>query len=151
MISHAPVCCECRGCIQKPCSLKTSGGNLMNIRKSGILLVALLIWAVTPAIVFGQNVYGKISGTVSDSSGASIGQATLTLTNLDTNTKTQLKSDGSGNYSFVNIVPGRYKIQAERSGFKSFVREPVIVEVESGLKIDIVLPVGVTLKKVEIT
>ena len=114
----------------------------MNIRRSGVLVVAALIWAVTPVVVQGQNVYGSMSGIVSDTSGASIPSATVTLTNLDNNQKQQITTNTSGSYSFVNIVPGRYKIQAEKSGFKSFVREPIIVEVESGLKVDIVLPVG---------
>jgi len=123
----------------------------MNIRRSGVLLVAVLVWTISPAVSWGQNVYGKISGIVSDSSGASIGQATVTLTNLDTSTKSQLKTDSSGNYSFVNIMPGRYRIQVEKSGFKSFDRQPIIVEVESGLKVDIVLPVGAATETVEVT
>ena len=123
----------------------------MNTWRSGALLLVALIWATMPVVVRGQNIHGKISGTVSDSSGASIGQATLTLTNLDTNTKTQLKTDASGSYSFVNIVPGRYRIQADASGFKKFVREPILVEVESGLKIDITLPVGTASETIEVT
>jgi hypothetical protein len=123
----------------------------MNIRRSGVLLVAVLVWAVTPVVIWGQNVYGSISGTVADSSGASIGQTTVTLTNLDTSTKNQMKTDSSGNYSFTNILPGRYRIQAEKSGFKNFVREPIIVEIESGLKVDIVLPVGAATETVEVT
>src|SRR6266567_5568190 len=123
----------------------------MNIRRSGILLVTVLIWAVTSAVVWGQNVYGRISGTVSDSSGASIDQATVTLINLDTNGKQQITTDASGSYSFVNILPGRYRIEAEKSGFKKFAREPIIVQVESGLKIDIAMPVGAASETVEVT
>src|SRR5258708_40232154 len=113
----------------------------MNIRRSGVLLVTALIWAATPAVVRGQNVYGQISGTVSDRSGASIVEATVRLTNLDNNEKHQMATTASGSYSFVNILPGRYKIQAEKSGFKSFVREPIIVEIESGRKLHIAMPV----------
>jgi hypothetical protein len=123
----------------------------MNIRKAGISLLAVLLWAAVPAAVFGQNVYGKISGTVSDSSGASIGQATVTLTNLDTNTKTQIASDTSGSYSFPSVPTGRYRMEAEKSGFKKFVREPIIVEIESGLRIDITLPVGAATETVQVT
>jgi hypothetical protein len=123
----------------------------MKIRRPGVLLVTALIGAVIPATVWGQNVYGRMSGTVSDSSGASIGGTTVTLTNLDTNGKQQMATNASGGYSFVNIEPGRYKIQAEKSGFKNFVREPIMVEIESGLKIDIVLPVGAASETVEVT
>jgi Carboxypeptidase regulatory-like domain len=123
----------------------------MNIRRSGSLLVTVLLWAVTPAVLSGQNVSGRISGTVTDSSGAAIGQTTVTLTNLDTNSKNQISTDSSGNYAFPNISPGRYKIQAEKSGFKNFIREPIIVEIESGLKIDIALPVGAATETIEVT
>src|SRR5579862_8084922 len=123
----------------------------MKIRRAGIPLVTVLLWAVTPAVVFGQNVYGKISGTVSDSSGAAIGQASVTLTNLDTNAKNQITSDASGSYSFPNVSPGSYRIQAEKSGFKNFVREPIVVQIESGLKVDIVMPVGAATETVEVT
>ena len=123
----------------------------MKIRRSGLLLVTGMIWAVTLEIGWGQNIYGKISGTVADSSGASIGDATIMLTNLDTNGKQQMATNASGSYSFVNIEPGRYKIQAEKSGFKNFVREPIIVEIESGLKIDIVMPVGAASETIEVT
>jgi hypothetical protein len=113
--------------------------------------VTALLWAVAPAVVLGQNVNGKITGNVSDSSGAAIGQATVTLTNLDTNVKHQIATDASGSYSFPNITPGRYKIQVEKSGFKNFVREPIVVEIESGLKIDIALPVGAATETIEVT
>jgi hypothetical protein len=113
--------------------------------------LAVLIWAVTSSTGWGQNVYGKISGTVSDSSGAAIAQATVTLTNLDTNVKTQLATDSSGNYSFVNIAPGRYRMEAEKTGFKKFAREPIVVEIESGLKVDIALQVGATSETVQVT
>jgi hypothetical protein len=74
----------------------------------------------------------------------------LTLTNLDNNNKQRIATNASGSYTFVNIEPGRYKIQAEKSGFKNFDREPIVVEIESGLKIDIVLPVGAATETVEV-
>ena len=104
----------------------------MHIWKRGVLLAAVLIFALTPAAVWGQNVYGTIAGTVTDNSGAAIAVTSVTLTNLDNNGKRNVSTDGSGNFTFVNIQPGRYKIQAEKSGFKKFAREPIVVEIESG-------------------
>jgi hypothetical protein len=123
----------------------------MNIRKLGSWMVVFLLWAVTPAALFGQNTSGKISGVVSDNTGAAIGGCAVTLANLDTNESNQVKTDASGNYSFPSIPPGRYKIQAEKTGFKIFVREPILVEIESGLKIDIALAVGAATETVEVT
>jgi hypothetical protein len=99
---------------------------------------------------WGQNVYGTIAGTVTDSSGAAIADATVTLTNLGTSQKHSIQSDASGNYTFVNILPGRYKLEGEKSGFKKFVREPILVEIESGLKVEIIMAVGERTETVEV-
>ncbi len=114
----------------------------MHIWKLGVLLAAVLIFALTPAAVWGQNVYGTITGTVTDTSGAAIADTTVTLTNLDNNEKHNIATDASGNYTFVNILPGRYKMEAEKSGFKKFVREPIVVQIESGIRVDVTLQVG---------
>jgi hypothetical protein len=123
----------------------------MRIWKLGALLAAVLVFALTPAAVWGQNVYGTVAGTVTDSSGASVGDTTVMLTNIDKNEKHSITTDGSGNYAFVNVLPGRYRIEAEKSGFKKFVREPINVQIESGLKVDIALEVGAQSETVEVT
>src|ERR1700730_14781811 len=123
----------------------------MKIRKLGSWIVVFLLWAVTPAALFSQNVHGKISGVVSDNTGASVGGCDVTLVNLDTNESNKITTDASGNYSFPNISPGRYKIQAEKSGFKIFVQQQIVVEIESGLKIDIALSVGAATETIEVT
>lgn len=123
-----------------------------NLRKFGFAsLVGMVILAFTPKAGLGQNVYGTLAGTVSDSSGAAVADATVTLTNLGTSEKHNIQSDASGNYTFVNILPGRYKLEGEKSGFKKFVRQPIIVEVESGLKVDITLQVGAQTETVEVS
>ena len=111
----------------------------MKIRKSGSWILVFLLWAVTPAALFGQNTTGKIAGLVLDNTGASVPGCAVTLTNLDTAESNKITTDSSGYYSFPQITPGRYKLQAEKTGFKLFVQQPVVVEIESGLKIDITL------------
>src|SRR5215470_7800680 len=128
------------------------GKEMPNLRKLWFAsLVGMLILAFTPKVGLGQNVYGTIAGTVTDSSGAAIADANVTLTNLGTSEKHSIQSDASGNYTFVNILPGRYKLEGEKSGFKKFVRQPIIVEVESGLKVDITLQVGAQTETVEVS
>src|ERR1700686_1768297 len=122
----------------------------MRIWKLWVLLAAVIL-ALAPAAVWGQNVYGTIAGTVTDSSGAAVGNTTVTLTDIDKNEKHTITTDASGNYAFVNILPGRYRIEAEKSGFKKFLREPIIVEIESGLKVDITLEVGAVSETIEVT
>src|SRR5438309_1670268 len=114
-------------------------------------LVAIIVLALAPTSGWSQNVYGTIAGTVTETRGAAVANAIVTLTNLDTAQKRSIETDSSGNYTFVNILPGRYKLEAEKSGFKKFVRDPIVVEIESGLRVDIALQVGAQTETVEVT
>src|SRR5438067_5470312 len=125
---------------------------MLHLRKLWFaFLVAIIVLALAPTSGWSQNVYGTIAGTVTDTSGAAVANATVILTNMDTAQKRSIESDASGNYTFVNILPGRYKIEGEKTGFKKFVRQPIIVQIESGLKVDITLQVGAQTETVEVT
>src|SRR6516165_3363788 len=125
---------------------------MLHFKKLGLVFFAtILILALTPKTGWGQNVYGTIAGTVTDATGASIGEAAVTLTNLGTAETHKTTTDSSGNYTFVNLVPGRYRVEAVKTGFKNFAREPIIVEIESGLKVDIAMQVGSQSETVEVT
>jgi hypothetical protein len=114
-------------------------------------VVVIVVLALTAPAGWSQNVYGTITGTVTDSSGAAVATASVTLTNLDNAEKRNMETDSSGNYTFTNILPGRYKLEGEKAGFKKFVREPIVVQIESGLRVDITLPVGAQTETVEVT
>jgi len=116
-----------------------------------VFLVAVVVLALTPPAGWGQNVYGTIAGTVTDTSGAAVANASVTLTNLDNAQKHSIETDASGNYTFVSILPGRYKLEGEKTGFKKFLREPIEVQIESGLRVDIALQVGAQTETVEVT
>jgi len=125
---------------------------MLHLKQLGLVFLAtILILALTPTTGWGQNVYGTIAGTVTDVTGAAISEALVTLTNLGTAESHKTTTDSSGTYTFVNIVPGRYRVEAEKTGFKKFAREPIIVEIESGLKVDIALQVGAQSETIEVT
>src|SRR6266487_6513124 len=122
-----------------------------HLRKLQLLaLVFTFVLTLSLQTAQAQNVYGTIAGTVTDASGATIADTTVTLTNLGTSEKHTIKSSPSGEYTFVNILPGRYRIEGEKGGFKKFVREPIVVEIESGLRVDIALQVGALSETVEV-
>jgi carboxypeptidase family protein/TonB-dependent receptor-like protein len=114
-------------------------------------LAIVAVLALSLQTTQAQNVYGTIAGTVTDSSGAAVPDAAITLTNLGTSEKHTIQSGASGQYTFVNILPGRYRAEGEKGGFKKFVREPIVVEIESGLRVDMVLQVGSQAETVEVT
>lgn len=123
-----------------------------NLSRLGLVFLAtVLVLALMPNVGLSQSVYGTIAGTVTDTSGAVIGDASLTLTNLDTGEARKIQTDSSGNYTLANILPGRYKLETEKAGFKKFVREPIVVQIESGLRVDVALEIGAVNQTVEVT
>ena len=94
----------------------------MNIR-----LAPCLVWLLAASASFGQTFYGSIIGSVNDATSGAVPQANVTLTNLGTAERRSMQSDSSGNYQFVNLVPGQYKVEVEKIGFRRFSRDPIAV------------------------
>jgi len=105
-----------------------------------LVLAALLIPFAAPAPA--QTSYGSIVGTVTDSSAATIPGAAVMLTNLGTAERRTVSADADGNYRFVNLIPGNYRLQVEIGGFKKLNRKPIQVEVQSAVRIDATMEVG---------
>lgn len=125
---------------------------MRDLGKVGLIFLALaVVFLSRPDAAWSQNVYGTIAGTVTDSSGAAISDAKVTLTNLETGVARDIQTDGSGTYTLVNISPGRYRLVGEKPGFKNIAREPIEVQIESGLKIDLAMQVGEMTQTVEVT
>lgn len=103
-------------------------------------LFVLLTLANWP--ILAQTSFGSIVGTVTDPSSASIPGATVTLTNMGTSERRTANTDASGNFSFVNLIPGDYRIEVQNAGFKRYNREPIRIEVESAVRVNAALQVG---------
>src|ERR1700691_6536744 len=115
------------------------------------LLLSIGILVSTSLSLFGQNTYGSIAGAVTDTSGASITDAKVTLTNLGTQEKRTQSSGADGLFTFVNLFPGQYRVDVEKQGFKHFTRANVTVEVQQDTHVDIPLQVGEVSQVVEVT
>ncbi len=123
----------------------------MLVRKLGTAALAMgLMLSVCPS-TWGQTTFGSITGSVLDSSGAAIPAATVTLTNLGTAEKRTQASGPDGLYSFVNLLPGQYRLETEKEGFKRFTREPVTVETGQAARIDATMQLGTVSQTVEVT
>ena len=91
-----------------------------------IRITLCIVCLLLAAACFGQTFYGSIVGSVNDASGSAVPQANVTLTNLGTAERRNSTTDASGNYQFVNIAPGQYKIEVEKPGFRRFARAHVV-------------------------
>ena len=75
-----------------------------------------------------QSFYGSILGTVTDSSGAVVPDATVRVTNIGTNERQNVQSNAEGKYSIVNLVPATYNVEVTKAHFKRFLSDQVTVE-----------------------
>jgi len=117
-----------------------------------VVVLALLVgmFSVTSSL-HAQNAFGSLVGTVTDSSGAVVPGAAVTLTNLGTNEKKVVQSDASGNYRFMALQPTQYKVEIEKTSYKRVVQSPITVQVDSTARLDISLQVGAASETVEVT
>jgi len=113
------------------------------------LLVACLAVSSMPSQA--QTFYGSVVGNVADSNGAVVPNARILLINLGTSERRALETDADGNFKFVNLVPGNYRVELEKAGFKRLTREPVVVEVQSAVRLDLTLQIGDVTQVVEVT
>jgi hypothetical protein len=93
---------------------------------------------------------GNIQGTVTDSSGAVVPNASVTLTNQATQVKRTTTSNSAGSYIFPGIPIGTYRLEVTAPGFKSYAQNGIVLEVGSNIGVDASLTVGATDEKIEV-
>jgi hypothetical protein len=120
----------------------------------GSLLMAgalAVFQAAQPAPLLAQAVYGTLLGTVTDSQGAAMPGATVTVTETGTNLSRTAATNASGNYNFSNLKSGTYRVNAELSGFRKAAREGVDVAVNTTVRVDVTLQVGQLTEEVTVS
>jgi len=127
-------------------------GAITVVRSAVARLVFPVLAVVLASSLFtsAQSVLGSISGTVYDSSGAVVPGATVVLHRNETSTERSVMTDGSGNYTAVNLEAGTYDITTSASGFGSNVANGVILIARQQLRYDITLKPASGAEKVEV-
>jgi hypothetical protein len=92
-----------------------------------------------------------LQGTIKDSSGASIPDAKVTLTNNETQRKLETTSSAEGFYHFSGLAPGTYKVEASAKGMKNGIIQNVVLAGEATQGVDLALEPGVVTETVTVT
>lgn len=103
---------------------------------------ALLLMLAAPSLLPGQSTFGSILGTVTDSSGAVVPGARVTITNLGENTSIAVQTDAQGNYEALNLKAGTYQVVVEAAGFKTFQAAKVELAARQVVRVNATLEVG---------
>jgi Carboxypeptidase regulatory-like domain/TonB dependent receptor len=114
-----------------------------------LLTLALLLLAVAPN-VFSQGTTGAIVGTVQDSSGAVIADASVVIRNQGTNISRTVLSDAVGEYSAPLLPPGTYEVSVERPGFRKAVYSDINLQVNQTVRVSVKLEVGAQAQQVQV-
>src|SRR6185437_15603604 len=106
------------------------------------LLLFLVICAVGTAPVFAQSDSSSLSGTISDSSGALVANAKVTVHNNATLIDRESVSNGAGNFTITNLAPGIYNMHIEAAGFETTTLTDVHLDPNIGRHIDVAMKIG---------
>jgi hypothetical protein len=95
------------------------------LRSLGVL-IAILTLSLTG---FTQVERGSITGTITDSKGAAIPDATVRVVEESTNQTVTMQTDSAGEYKAGNLTPGSYTVQVDKAGFSSQVNKGFVIQV----------------------
>ncbi len=98
-----------------------------------------------------QNAQGTIQGRVTDSSGAAVTGATVTVRNVDTSAAVDLITNSNGDYVAPALNPGNYSVTVQAAGFDQQVSSKLVLEVQQILRQDFHLTVGKVTNSIEVT
>jgi hypothetical protein len=112
---------------------------LSNSVIAALLIPLAILLAAVPG--HGQALSG-ITGSISDTTGAVVSGASVTITNIATGVVVHVNTSSAGSYTVTDVAPGVYNIKVEKSGFKTAVLSGVRVDVGSKATADTVLETG---------
>jgi hypothetical protein len=105
-----------------------------------LLLTLLACLLSLPAA--SQTTTGRILGTITDASGATVNDAVVTVTDVERGTVRTFTTESGGAYAALNLIPGLYKVRVEAKGFKTVERTGIQLEVASDALVDVALQPG---------
>jgi hypothetical protein len=115
------------------------------------LLVALAFFLLSATLPVLAQIAGELTGRVLDPSGASISDATVQLVSLSTSIRQSTSSTSTGDYAFISLNPGSYRIDVAAPGFNSLSRSGITVITGQTVTVDLMLTVGAQQQTVTVT
>jgi hypothetical protein len=121
------------------------------LRRTAFYFALVASFGLTLIPTWAQSTGGRILGRVSDSTGAVVNGVTVTLANEATGVARGVKTDQNGDYSFLEVAPGNYRVEYSLQGFKKNVNRSVVLELNQVLTLNATLQPGGAQETVEVT
>ncbi len=135
--------------IKRPGSRTRFGASVCRLLAAASALLALLV-LLSPSQLRAQLVTGDVLGTVTDSTGAVVPGAKVTLTNTGTGIASSTTSSATGEFVFSNVQIGTFKVVVEAKGFKSFDVANIVLTAGQRLRVEAKLQVGSQVETVQV-
>jgi hypothetical protein len=114
------------------------------------LFIAAIAMALTASITFAQTTSGDLVGTVKDSTGAAVANATVTVTNEATGVAVSITAGAAGEFRAGNLLPGTYDLAINSPGFQPYTLRGLTIELNKTSTENVTLSIGTT-TTVEVT
>jgi hypothetical protein len=118
--------------------------------RNSLLLAAFILSCLTNKLN-AQSGNANLSGRITDSSGAIIIGADVTVSNVATNVSVNTQTNSEGHFSLTGLIPGEYKVTVASPGFRTSDRDGITLRVGDRLALDVSLEVGSATERVTIT
>jgi carboxypeptidase family protein len=134
-----------RATSNRPCrSWRSNAGRLF------IGILGVFLFLMQTSVARGQRLDGSLRVEVSDTSGASVVDAKVTVTNEGTNVSVSTTASSAGTYVFPNLLVGTYTVTVEKTGFKKSIQKGVTVESNQVAEAKLALELGEVSAVVEV-
>ena len=115
------------------------------------LVASMIVVLFSPVSLCAQESRGTITGKVMDVNKAAIPGVSVKITNVAQGISVSLQTNDDGFFQATYLLPGTYRIDVEGTGFKKYVRDGVVLQVNDILALDIPLEIGATEEIVTVT
>jgi hypothetical protein len=124
--------------------------SLSKINRSFAIRLSCLLVFLAAAAAWG-SVAGSISGTVKDPSGSVVPNANVTVRELSTGVSQQTHTNAKGYYTLPVLPVGHYELDVQASGFQSYRRKDIVLDIGAALTLDASLEIGEDAQTVNVT
>jgi Carboxypeptidase regulatory-like domain len=125
--------------------------HVQSLKSFRYALATIVLTLSFSSLLHAQQTTGSIVGTVKDQTGAVVPAGTVKATNVDTGFSRSVPTNGSGEYRIDYLPVGKYTVELQATGFRRFVQENIVLNVDQTVTVDIALSVGASTETVEVT
>lgn len=100
--------------------------------------------------LYAQRNSTSVFGNITDPSGAPVADAQVRILNLNTSLAKSINSDERGNFTLVDLDPGNYSLQISKTGFKNYVQNNIVLNVDQRPQLNVSLILGDTAETVTV-